>query len=105
MSWRAVAGAGLALLSLGLGCRHATAPGPWHEEAGYRWRDLTVRPRGGPGFTELPAPRTGIRFANTVTLDSALLNRHLAQGGGVALGDVDGDGLPDVYLKIGRAHV
>src|SRR5207245_887971 len=32
------------------------------------------------------------------TLDSALWNRHLAQGGGVALGDVDGDGLPDVYL-------
>src|SRR5207237_9835489 len=41
---------------------------------------------------------TGIHFTNTITLDSALWNRHLAQGGGVALGDVDGDGLPDVYL-------
>jgi hypothetical protein len=54
--------------------------------------------RGGPGFTDLPASRTGLWFTNTVTLDSALQNRHLAQGGGVALGDVDGDGLPDVYL-------
>ena len=56
-------------------------------------------PRGGqPGFAELPPSQTGIRFTNAVTLDSALWNRHLAQGGGVALGDVDGDGLPDVYL-------
>ena len=95
---RRVLGLGVAVLSLGPGCRHASAPGPWHEEAEYRWRDLTVPRRSGPGFTELPASRTGIRFVNTVTLDSALLNRHLAQGGGVALGDVDGDGLPDVYL-------
>ena len=71
---------------------------PWHEEAEYRWRELRVPRRGGPGFAELPPYHTGIHFTNTVTLDSALWNRHLAQGGGVALGDVDGDGLPDVYL-------
>lgn len=41
---------------------------------------------------------TGIDFTNAVS-DSALLgNRVLGQGGGVALGDVDGDGLPDVFL-------
>src|SRR3989441_7986126 len=87
-------------LALGSGCRGTAppAPGPWHAEAGYRWRELSV-PRGGqPGFAELPPSQTGIRFTNAVTLDSALWNRHLAQGGGVALGDVDGDGLPDVYL-------
>jgi len=87
-------------LVLGSGCRGTAppAPGPWHDEAGYRWRELSV-PRGGhPGFAELPPSQTGIRFTNAVTLDSALWNRHLAQGGGVALGDVDGDGLPDVYL-------
>src|SRR5256885_1540537 len=87
-------------LALGSGCRGTAppAPGPWHAEAGYRWRGLSV-PRGGqPGFAELPPSQTGIRFTNAVTLDSALWNRHLAQGGGVALGDVDGDGLSDVYL-------
>jgi enediyne biosynthesis protein E4 len=89
---------GCALVSLGSACRGAAPPGPWHDAAGYRWRELRVPRRGGPGFAELPASQTGIRFTNTVILDSALWNRHLAQGGGVALGDVDGDGLPDVYL-------
>src|SRR5256712_11059136 len=87
-------------LALGSGCRGTAppAPGPWHAEAGYRWRELSV-PRGGqPGFAEPPPSQTGIRFTNAVTLDSALWNRHLAQGGGGALGDVDRDGRPDVYL-------
>ncbi len=88
----------IVLLALGWGCRRAQFSRRWHEEDGYRWRELSVPSRGDPGFTELPPSRTGIRFTNTVTLENALQNRHLAQGGGVAIGDVDGDGLPDVYL-------
>jgi hypothetical protein len=82
-------------LALAAACARSTPP-EWHQEAGYRWRELRVSGRG-PGFTPM-GPRTGIDFANTVS-DSALLgNRILAQGGGVALGDVDGDGLVDVFL-------
>jgi hypothetical protein len=90
----------LALITLLGSCRSTPAPvpPPWHTEPGYRWRDLVVRAGGRPGFEVMPASRTGIRFTNSVTLDSALWNRHLAQGGGVAIGDVDGDGLPDIYL-------
>ncbi|PYO28429.1 MAG: hypothetical protein DMD73_05750, partial [Gemmatimonadetes bacterium] len=98
--WRPVLARALALASLGgaVTCRPSALSAVWHDEPGYRWRGLSVPARGGPGFAELAPSRTGIRFTNTVTLDSALWNRHLAQGGGVALGDVDGDGLPDIYL-------
>lgn len=79
-------------------CEHAAKPpAPWHQEAGFRWRELDVS-GGKPGFSRMDAGKTGIRFQNTVS-DSALLgNRILGQGAGVALGDVDGDGLVDVFL-------
>ena len=68
----------------------------WHDEPGYRWRMLEVR-AGAPGFTRMGA-RTGIRFQNTVSDSALVTNRVLAEGAGVALGDVDGDGLVDVFL-------
>ena len=75
-----------------------TAPPSWHEEQGYRWRELTVATGGDAGFTSLDGRSTGIRFQNAVS-DSALRrNRVLGQGAGIALGDVDGDGLVDVFL-------
>ncbi|CAN5160705.1 VCBS repeat-containing protein [soil metagenome] len=70
---------------------------PWHQEAGYRWRELEVS-GGDPGFTHMEGRRSGVTFQNEVS-DSVLVgNRMLAQGGGVALGDIDGDGWPDVFL-------
>lgn len=70
----------------------------WHEEDGHRWRALDVPRRGTPGFTLLDSARTGIGFVNTVSDSLLLVNRILAQGGGACLGDVDRDGLPDVFL-------
>ena len=93
MSWRRCLAGGLALLALDAACRRAAPSLAWHNEAEYRWRELTVPSRGGPGFSELPPSRTGIRFTNTVNFDSALWNRHLAQGGGVALFVNDGHGV------------
>jgi hypothetical protein len=90
------------VLSLGmlalLACRAGRPVVAWHEEEGYRWRELASPGRRGPGFTRMDSTITGIRFRNTVSDSAALRNRHLMQGSGVAIGDVNGDGRPDIYL-------
>ena len=86
----------ICVLALASGCNRRDEH-QWHQASGYRWRDVTV-PSGRAGFTSMPGRSTGIRFENSVS-DSALMgNRILGQGAGVALGDVDGDGLVDVFL-------
>jgi hypothetical protein len=72
-------------------------PPAWHQEAGYRWRDLRVEP-GSAGFTQMAGFRSGIRFENSVSEAALVSNRVLGQGAGVALGDVDGDGMVDIFL-------
>ena len=86
-----------AIAAVTTACGSEPATSNWQEESGYRWRELDVRGEGA-GFTNVPAARAGIRFENTVSLDSMLKNRHLAHGSGAALGDVDGDGLVDIYF-------
>lgn len=70
----------------------------WQQSEGYRWRALDVPRRGRPGFTLLDPSRTGIAFGNTVNDSLLVHNRILTDGAGVCLGDVDGDGLADVFL-------
>jgi hypothetical protein len=70
----------------------------WHQETGYRWRDLDVSSVGAPGFTPMKSGRTRITFQNDVSDSTLVGNRVLGQGAGVCLGDVDGDGRPDVFL-------
>src|SRR6266581_3614236 len=70
----------------------------WHAADGYRWRQLPIPPAHAPGFTSLAPSRTGISFSNTVSDSLLVHNRQLAQGAGVCLADVDGDGRPDVFL-------
>ena len=88
----------VALLAVG-GC--GTTPKvdtSWHQEAGYRWRELAVPTPGRDGFTMLTASSTGLTHRNDIDIDHGLANRGLLDGAGVALGDVDGDGRPDIVL-------
>jgi hypothetical protein len=82
----------------GVACTPA-ADATWHEEdAGYRWRLLESARGSGEGFTPLEAAATGITHVNQVDDEHALANRNLLIGAGTALGDVTGDGRPDLFL-------
>ena len=70
----------------------------WHQEAGYRWARLALARRGHAGFTLLDAGATGLSHRNDVNDEHAMANRNLLLGSGAAIGDIDGDGLPDVFL-------
>ena len=93
---RAVASA---LTALAAACTSTAAiDGAWHQEPGYRWRALAVPSRGHAGFTQLTAATTGLTHRNDIDDEHALANRNLLTGAGVALGDIDGDGRPDIFL-------
>ncbi len=53
-------------------------------------------------FTRLDATQTGVDFVNTIPEDDSLLNPldfpNVYNGGGVAAGDLNGDGRPDLYF-------
>jgi hypothetical protein len=70
----------------------------WHEETGFRWAELPAEPPGKPGFTRLLPDQTGLYFTNRVSERAIAGNRILAGGSGVAVGDFDNDGLPDIFL-------
>ena len=77
----------------------ATATGlMWQLNGGYRSAPLPVPREGRAGFTLLPGSNTGVVFTNRLSDSTIATNRLLAIGSGVALGDVDGDGLVDLYF-------
>jgi hypothetical protein len=66
--------------------------------AEFKTTGLRVPTQGKSGFTRLNSQDTGIYFTNVLADATAEKNRILENGSGVALGDVDGDGLCDIYL-------
>lgn len=60
-------GAGVALLGalMAAACDRKAALPSWHQEGGYRWRELLAPSAGQEGFTRVE--NAGIRFQNTVS--------------------------------------
>ena len=79
-------------------------------------RSVQLHPRSGPRgatlFVTLPPEQTGVRTDNPYD-DPAMWGRHYREfslgaiGSGVAIGDYDGDGLPDIFVvgKTGPNHL
>src|SRR5581483_3528117 len=80
-----------------LGCCRGAEPN-WHVEGSARWTELNVPAEGRTGFRLLAPEQTGIYFTNTLDERTGEANRVLFNGSGVAVGDFDNDGLPDLYL-------
>jgi len=58
-------------------------------------------------FTLLPSSSTGINFRNDITEDANMflyLYENLYAGGGVSIGDINNDGLPDIYFSSTRGR-
>ena len=70
----------------------------WQTNSGFRHAALTVPAGAKAGFTLMPPTATGVAFTNLLPQWRHLTNQVLLNGSGVAAGDVDGDGLCDVYL-------
>ena len=70
----------------------------WEQTPYGRRAPLDVPSQGRAGFTLMPAAETGVHFTNVLSDAHAAENQIRLNGSGVALGDVDGDGLCDIYL-------
>ena len=70
------------------------------QEKGFRWAELPVPQEGKAGFTLLTPEQTGITFTNPLDERAIAANRVLANGSGVAIGDIYHDGLPAIFFAV-----
>lgn len=76
------------------------AEGSWTETNSWRFQAVEPFPaeRPSPGFTLMPREQLGVAFTNQLSKQKASENHNLLNGSGVALGDVNNDGLCDIYF-------
>ena len=86
------------LIALALSAGRSAAALDWQQQPGYRRATLSIAADGKDGFTETDAAAAGIAFTNRLGEERALTNQIFLNGSGVAAGDVDGDGLCDLYF-------
>ncbi len=70
----------------------------WHQKENHRWAAVETDYFGSPGFELLDPSETNISFESFLTEEEIKENRNFLNGSGVAAGDIDGDGLVDLYF-------
>src|SRR5215472_10985436 len=70
----------------------------WEHGLGYRSAPLLVPKEGRSGFRRISGSDSGILFTNVLSKESGARSQLRLAGSGVAAGDVDGDGLCDLYF-------
>ena len=68
------------------------------EGSGWITRPLAPLSGGSDGFTAMDVGTTGVRLTNVLSGDARITNSVAHNGSGVAVGDVDGDGRPDLVF-------
>jgi enediyne biosynthesis protein E4 len=86
-------------LTLANACLHGAQPEvAWNSSQGYHFLPIQVSAFEGEAFTSVDPKTSGIRFQNLLASERGLSNQVLLNGSGVAAGDVNQDGLCDLYF-------
>lgn len=68
------------------------------ENLAYRNLNPIAKTSGAKRFERITAKESGLDFINELSFDAMIKHHYLINGAGLAVGDYDGDGLPDVFM-------